>query len=246
MVHCVRNEAVWRHEISGHHKDSAIRVVTCIIETLEGDPVGYLGHPAARWGPTMALQFYGLKPGASWLQITPSVIRYLQKKGIEYGEADPNIKEDWNAFYFHFGTEHPAYALFNSKLPRTHAPYAWYVRVPDLPGFLTHIGPALENRLAASAMAGYSGNLDLNFYKTGIRLSFEEGRLKDCTTWEPTTEKQGGVCFPDLIFFQILFGRKTFDDLHAIFPDCYSRSDEARALVNILFPKKPSDVWGIE
>ena len=35
------------------------------------------------------------------------------------------------------------------NLPRIRKPYAWYLRVPDIAGFLDTITPVLEQRLAA-------------------------------------------------------------------------------------------------
>ena len=37
---------------------------------------------------------------------------------------------------------------------REEPPYAWYVRVPDMPAFLRHIAPVLEARLGGIDHAG--------------------------------------------------------------------------------------------
>ena len=64
-------------------------------------------------------------------------------------------------------------------------PYAWYMRVPDLPGFLRHIAPALEKRLANSVMAGHSGDLRLNFYHSQLRLTWTQGKLQEIGPYKP-------------------------------------------------------------
>ena len=46
------------------------------------------------------------------------------------------------------GAEHPVYEALGNRLPTIRDPYAWYLRVPDLSGFLNHIRPVLEKRLA--------------------------------------------------------------------------------------------------
>ena len=60
---------------------------------------------------------------------------------------------------------HPVIVALGGQLEKRRNPYAWYIRVPDLPGFLHHITPVLEKRLAGSVLAGHTGRLRLNFYR---------------------------------------------------------------------------------
>ncbi len=68
------------------------------------------------------------------------------------------------------------HAVAPRQFPIVIPPYAWYIRVPDLPAFLRRIAPVLERRLVASVVAGHTGELALSFYRTGIRLTFADGR----------------------------------------------------------------------
>ncbi|MBM3934826.1 MAG: hypothetical protein FJ319_11100 [SAR202 cluster bacterium] len=52
--------------------------------------------------------------------------------------------------------------------------------------------------------------------------------------------------FPEHTFVQVLFGFRSVEDLEYAFPDCIMSSDESRLLLNILFPKRASKVWGID
>ena len=79
--------------------------------------------------------------------------------------------------YFCLGEDHPFCRITPTRLPELRRVYAWYLRVPDLLSFLRHIAPALERRLAQSVAAGHTGELKLNFYREGLRLVFEDGRL---------------------------------------------------------------------
>jgi hypothetical protein len=36
------------------------------------------------------------------------------------------------------------------------------------------------------------------------------------------------------------------EELEHAFADCWADMDEARALVKVLFPKRPSHVWGVD
>ncbi len=67
--------------------------------------------------------------------------------------------------------------MIPNRMPKVNNPYAYYIRVPDLAGFLQMIIPVLEERLAGSYMCGHSGELKLNFYKSGILINFEKGKI---------------------------------------------------------------------
>ena len=51
---------------------------------------------------------------------------------------------------------------------------------------------------------------------------------------------------PDLVFLKMLFGYRSLEDLEYAFPDCIVSSQEARVLLDILFPRQISQVWAIE
>jgi hypothetical protein len=125
-------------------------------------------------------------------------------------------------------------------------PYAWYVRVPDLPGFLRLIAPVLEERLAHSPFAGHSGETRLTFYRTGLRLVFEKGRLAQAETWKPEPVGGAGEAgFPDLTFLQLLFGYRSLEELRYAFADCWVSSTNVHLLLEALFPMLPSRVWAV-
>ena len=165
-----------------------------MIETPSGEPVGFLAHsPRLRDGHVSAAA-YELKPGVSWLAVTPSVVRYLWALGEEWAAQDP--KQEMERFAFWLGAEHPVYQVFDKRLPHTVAPYAWYVRVPDLPGFLRHVAPVLEQRLENSLLVGHSGELKISFYRSGLRLAFEGGRLVRSSRGSQRPKRKGMRALP--------------------------------------------------
>jgi hypothetical protein len=131
-------------------------------------------------------------------------------------------------------------------MPRVNPPYAFYVRVPDLPAFVRRIGPVLERRLAESVAPGHTGELKLSFYRGGLRLRFEGGRLAAAEPFEPPERVEAGAWFPDLTFLHLVFGHRSLDELKAVYPDCYTRGDEVPVLLDGLFPKQLSRVWPIQ
>jgi hypothetical protein len=124
-------------------------------------------------------------------------------------------------------------------------PYAWYVRVPDLPGFLNHIKPALEKRLVESIAPGHSREIKVSFYRGGLRFVIEHGHITTIESWKPKPKDDGDIAFPNLTFLQILFGYRSFEELHYAFPDCRCDSEEVRILIGILFPKKLSNIFPV-
>lgn len=242
MIAVVRDEAHWQNEMFEKSKENVNRFEPQVIETLEGQPVGYLAHPGSAWGAMMALTSYELADGVSYLAVTPSVIRYLWRTGQEYAKARGKTL---NSFGFWLGSDHPAYQAAASRLVFERKPYAFYVRVPDLPAFLRKIGPALERRLVGSACEGYSGEQKISFYRDGVRMVFEKGKLANVETWKPKVkEDEGSAAFPNLTFLQLVFGYRTLAEVQYAYADCRA-GDEARVLLEALFPKKYSDVEAI-
>jgi hypothetical protein len=118
--------------------------------------------------------------------------------------------------------------------------------VADLPAFIRHIAPALEKRLAGSIASGYSGGKRVSFYRNGLRLIFNDGKLTGVEPWMPgPKEQEGDIAFPGLTFLQLLFGYRSLDQLRASFADCWWDSNETRALFHALFPKKPSQIYPV-
>ena len=186
-----------------------------------------------------------IKPDLSWATVIPSVIRYLQSIGAEYPTADGKDREH-EGFGFWLGSEHPVYDVASERLPRVRDPYAWYLRVPDLPGFIQHIAPALEARLSISPLVGHSGELKLTFYRSGLRMVFKAGRIAEIGEWKPTPQGHSGDAgFPGLTFLQLVFGYRNLTDLKFAFADCWTKNDQVHALLEILFPKLASRVWPV-
>lgn len=235
---CVRDEAIWQYELRG--RSEIVTQALMILERPNGEPLGMIRHwqHLDKGGPTLTL--YELKPGVSWLELTPAVVRYLWRTGQEYARREG---KPCTTFIFYLGESHPAYAVFRERLPQVRQSYAWYVRVSDLPRFIRHIAPALEKRLAESFACGHTGAVRISFYRSGLRIAFEQGRLVSVDPWMPgPKEQEGDIAFPGLTFLQLLFCYRSLDELHGSFPDCWWITNETRALMDALFPKRSSQV----
>ena len=248
LVYCVRNEKNWRYEITGRADNNVNRRAICIIETLVGEPVGFLVQGLRLWDGRVWLSGYELKEGASWTAVTPTVLRYLKEIGVLYAKEKGTDEEPgvFKEIGFILGAEHPTYTFSKDWLPRGRKPYAWFLRLPDMRGFLQLIQPVLEARLAESPLSGSTGTLAIHFFRAGLRLRFEAGLLKEITPWDPRAEKGGDASFPDLTFLQLLVGYRSFDELDDAFADCFAKDEPTRAWLNALFPKQPSNIWPVD
>jgi hypothetical protein len=241
-IACVRTTEIFKYELDGQSEENADHYQMYLIEDLEGESVGYFQHSTWLWNTGIMAIWYELKPGVSWLAVTPTVIRRLWDKGQEYAKRDGRT---CSSFGFMLGVSHPAYEALGKSLPEVRPPYAYYMRVPDLVDFLNHIKPALEKRIAESIAVGHSREIKISFYREGLKLVIEKGRLTTVEAWKPSPEDEGAIAFPDRTFLQILFGYRSYDELRQSFADCWCDSQEVYALINILFPKKLSDVFPV-
>jgi hypothetical protein len=210
-----------------------------IILDTTGAPQGYLVTPIMRWEQDMAVWDMEVVPGVNLQTMMPPILRAIHAQGLQVPvrtNAGP-----LTGISFILGQTHPVYdALGKTLAPRHIPPYAWYVRVANLPKFIQHIAPALERRLADSILGGYSGELKLDFYRGGLRLLFEKGRLVTVENWRPPTwDANEDASFPPLVFLQLLFGYRSLDELRYAFPDVRTK-DEVELVLNILFPARPS------
>lgn len=238
VLTCLRSDVDWLYELTGKDPANMDRVELYIIESEERQPVGALAVKSVAWGDGLAVQFYGLLPNHSILMVTPSVMRFLWRRGQEKMDAGKTCTR----LILLLGENHPVYAVLDRRLTSPINPYAYFIRVPDLPRFLRHIAPVLEQRLANSACAGHSGELTLSFYRDGIRMKFEKGRLAEVDRFMPASWEDGDATFPDLTFLQLLFQSRSLDELGYAYTDCLATT-EGKALLNALFPRSPSAVW---
>lgn len=238
LLACMWDEALFSVEMN-KRPGNINRRALYVIESASGEAVGFLALNPNLADNTQFANRYELKSGISWQAVTPYVLRFLWETGKKLA-ADQ--QKECDAFGLEICENHPGFQVARAWLGQFGTPYGWYLRVADLPGFMHHITPVLEQRLANSICVGHTGNLDLNFYRSGLRLQFNQGRLEKIDTWKPSTDAWGHASFPDLTFLQVLFGYRTWEEVKYIRPDCWVGRED-RALVEVLFPKQPSCIW---
>ena len=238
-------ETYWRFSIERERlkADQSFRVL--VLTQTDGAPVGYVLAMNRRWGKSLGIVGFGVAPGHALTTVIRPALRALRDLALSMPAHHGT--EPATRLSFTMGPDHPFMALLDDSFgATTDRPYSWYVRVPDLPRFIQHIAPVLERRLVGSIVEGYSGELCLDFYRDGLRLAFEEGRLTVAESWRPPPWAKGTAAgFPPLVFLQVLFGRSSVEDLNPIMHDVWA-SDEARPLLRVLFPKMRSDLLPLD
>nr|MCU0507570.1 hypothetical protein [Anaerolineae bacterium] len=241
LIHCPRDEAMWRYEIAGRRENNVNRLVCTVIETAGGEVAGGLAPMFEMEGNRGFMPFLELLPGVSWLAAANSLLRASWAAGEQVAALRGRRLD---ALQYGLGLDHPFYRVNAGRLMQSRRPWAWYLRVPDLKAFLRLIAPALEARLAASAAAHYTGDLLLSFYRSGLRMHFEAGRITEIADWPPN-DHDAHAGFPDLTFTHLLFGHRSLDEMRHIFTDVTLDERIGRPLLEALFPRRPSSFWGL-
>ena len=248
---CPRTSALWEYEFNGRSAGSDARHTWLLIEDMEGERLGYVQH--LQWcfegfselgnpGTNFLVMRMELKPGVGYLHLIPSLLRALWENAQTTPVTPENKNSEVVGIQFMLGREHLVYKTLPKSFVRKEPPYAWYIRVPDLIAFLRHIRPALEKHLIRTVAENYTGELKLNFYRSGVHLKFHDGNLTEIVNWTPEDIEDGDAQFPDLTFLQLLCGRCRTEGLASRYADCWA-SGTAAVLLDCLFPSFTSEVW---
>ncbi|HZS91403.1 MAG TPA: GNAT family N-acetyltransferase [Chloroflexota bacterium] len=238
------DERYWHWLLVGAQQDTPESWRIYIIVDGAQRPCGYVATVRRVWREGLNVGAIGVAEGVSLAATLPSVLRALR----ETMAADPRHPESEPAgpLLFSLGRTHAVYEALGDMLPpEPRHPYPWYVRVPDLPALVGRIAPVLERRLHASAVAGHSGEVKLDFYRGGLRLVFRDGHLETVADWQSGAWDKADAGFPPGVFLQLLFGYRGLDELRDVFPDVWA-DGMAVPLLRALFPAQPSWVLPLD
>jgi len=245
LVSTTIDEPTWRWIMSGMDPLTDENWNTYLILDGGRRAIGYVMAARARYGDIYTIRGLHVEPGVPLTAVLPSVLRALAALIPSVPAPHPRTRPT-TQLSLALGREHPVYDVLPHSLPVAKLPpYAWYVRVANLPRFVTHIAPALEERLPGTVVAGYTGEVKLNFYRGGLRLGFEDGRLTTAEDWAPTAWDAGQAGFPPLVFLRLLFGYQSLEQLQTAYPDVWV-NDAVRPLMEALFPARLSWVLPLD
>ncbi len=236
LIACPRSAAEWQRSIFDAAPGSAAYRTLHIVETSEGRAVGMIQTSRElSWRGMFPVRMLSVTTGQSLRAILPAVLRWLSAQAESVATA---LQKPLPALHFELGEQHPVFEAAPELFHKTIPSYAWYIRVADVPKFLNHIAPVLEQRLAQSALNGFSGEIKVTECVRGFKLNIGRGTIR-AEAWSVDDNAQ--AMFSPYTFLQLLFGRRSLRDLHYMYPDCWAE-DEAAAVFEALFPRRCSNV----
>jgi hypothetical protein len=118
----------------------------------------------------------------------------------------------------------------------------YYARIPDLAALLEHLRPLLSARLAASPLAGATGEAVVSLFRSHVRFGYAAGEVGPVTTGgtmqAPYAAGGAGVA-PDLVA-PLLFGPDGITGMARVHPDVYPGPNAE--LMDALFPPVRADL----
>jgi hypothetical protein len=241
MVTNPRDEILWKYALSGQSEDSEMKNHVVMVLDADKEICGYYISASRLYGETLQVNDLSLDKTASYYDAVPFITRTLKAQGEQFA-TDKGEGTSFGKTGFRLGLEHPVYDVLGRKLDQATRPYAYYVRVPDIVGFIKHVTPVLETRLANSPMQNFTGELKLGFYRDGLHLTFEKGKMTNVialTAKEATAEKGIDAKFPPLVFLKVLFCYRQMEEIGHIITDC-GGNKKSQLMLKALFPKKLS------
>jgi hypothetical protein len=242
LIHCPLDENWWEKELVHKHLDNLEKTGIFLLMSPAGEPVGFFIVSRELSDKGVFIRYVEVKPGENWREYLPYVITESWKFGEKITKETGG---EFNRFILGLGSQHPAYQAAAEYIPMARRPYNWYIRVPDLAKFITHISAALERNLARSPFSGFTGTIDFSFYRNGLTLTFQEGRFIKAENTDASVWHKADVCFPDLTFLQLMLGYRSGSELLSMFVDCRI-SEKFLPVMDALFPKKQSLILPIE
>lgn len=236
----VRDEAIWRFEMLHRTKNTPLKQHFKIIVDQDDQGVGYVALNFGYTDGQCRLNEYVVGDKSSYLATFDDVMRAIKSLAENHEGTSGKKPERIN---FNSGM-HPS-VIVQIQMSNGHvyeSPYAWYIRVADMVGFLKQVTPALERRLAGSGANGYTGEMTLAFHnQSGVKFHFERGRIKDVTA-----EKiyWADAAFPYDTFLNVLFGHRDLLQIRQALPDAYANK-KGRVLIEAMFPRQDSALYGM-
>ncbi len=237
-----RSTRIVEKELFGRSAGSTMNWRGRILEQA-GIPVGFFAFGFTAGYKRLKVDLFEIDSSVNWLDASKSMLIDLQGLAKRF---KPEGAEYCETIEFGLGRNHPLYRMYESPLGAPKRNYAWYVRVPDIAKLISHLSPLFEERLSRSEMAGWTGDVRISFYRDGVQMSFDGGKLKAVSPTGLIERRDASARYPDLTFLKVLFGQISFTQLRDFYPDCGASDFAMGNLQDILFGGPlPSAVWQV-
>ncbi len=176
----------------------------------------------------MTVRAIELRAGQSWLGPTAEAVAHLQ----DWIRSQPD--GGGRGIRFALPDGHPALRCLVTRLTGgSPGSYGLYVRAADPLGLVRAVAPVLEARLAASPAVGWTGDLRVDLYTSGLHLRFDGGRLTSVEPWAPPPDEGGPRADASMAiedFLHLFLGNRRLDDLERASADCIVDTDAGALL----------------
>jgi predicted N-acetyltransferase YhbS len=231
FVTAARDTETFEREMFNRREGSAIFYRTRIFER-EGVPVGYFEYHFSPKNDMLVVDAFEISAEANWFDATTTLLVDLKSLADQARTKDG---EQCEKIEFETGPEHPGFKMFDRQFGDVKRAYAWVVRVPDIARLVSHLSPLIESRLADSDLRGWSGDLKISFYTSGLQMDFAKGALKSVVNTGPIERHEAHAHYPDLTFTKALFGQYSFTQLRDMYSDCFAHKRAQHVLQDILW-----------
>ena len=225
-IHAPRDESIWRYLLTWSPETEMATQFWLVLDA-GNQPVGYA-----------AVQNYGFSKGLNISEASRlthgaamAILHHLKTLAME--REKPFIR-------FH---AHPNSALLNTAHAwgaREDGRYAWQIHLPHVGRLLRKIAPVLEQRVAASLLAGFTETICLNLFREAVDLRFEHGKLVSVDG--PKVVDGSAISMPPLLFAPLVLGYRSREELSAGYPDVHIWG-QAKVIIDVLFPKLDSYLY---
>jgi predicted N-acetyltransferase YhbS len=230
-VAAMRGVDLWQYQLGMPERFSFYPPVEVIEQ--EGRIVGYFRWTDDAWTDRLRIVELAVSPaGHTTKACTMLALRFARDRGRLAGKCGIALQLPET----HLAVEYARYLGAQSS-----GYYGWQMKVLDPVRFLRAIGPALEARLGASLLAGYTGVLRFMLYGLRYRLSlrFENGLLAEVLIGD---EEEADARMMVKQATQLWLGWRGREALEHWYPDFHTQ-ESARQLIDVLFPKSRAYIY---
>jgi predicted acetyltransferase len=218
---CVRNELCWKYLLT-KSKETEYGSDIWIMEKEKGPEKYYIRIPGQGFGEGLIVSECSEDITCEAME---SVLRFCKKKALE--KKLPYIR-------LNLHNESPLGQFARYLGVKRGTPYAWQIKIPDIPRFLKTITPVLEKRIQSSSFRNYTGTIRFDFYSFGVDCSSKGGALE-------SVHPAKGEC--ELVFHlptdlvpALFLGHRSWHVFRENRPDIFPNSVKSAMLVDTLFP----------
>jgi predicted N-acetyltransferase YhbS len=228
-IAALRDREMWTYQVAAP-EDLAFYPPTTVIEHA-GQTVGYIRWTDDDWTEQLRILELAVRDGPGVWERISIALRFARDRGMGAGKRGLTLQLPDN---------HPAVKLARYLSPGEASYYAWQMKVLEVGRFMHAIRSALEARVEGSLLAGYSGVLVFQLYRSRLVLEFDRGLLVNITTPDQVENADARMSLKQAT--QLWLGWRGRQALEGWYPD-FSTKDSSRQLLDILFPQAMAYIY---